>query len=344
MKFLALCVSGLQDVAAYHLEQEGFDGFALTTVDDGLVAFETAAFPNALAGLRYLNNSFQVFAQNRGRMDDFLRGLSGREEWHGALKRSIFPRERSFRLVLSEGNQLVQGDRQAIGRMGSAIERLTSLAWRPQGADVEFWVMARDDGECYFGRRLSRRQSDQQPGELKPELAHLLCLLSEPEPSDIVLDPFTGSGAIPAARSQMPYNMIFASDRDEAKIEALKARIKAGGSGVKERRNSPFIVRAADALKLERFEDGFIGKVITDPPWGLFDNRIGDIAGFYRDMLHELVRVLKPDGLLVLLLGDRDLGRRLAGEFAADLVLEASFDILVSGKKAVVLKLRNPVK
>ena len=33
-------------------------------------------------------------------------------------------------------------------------------------------------------------------GELRPELSHILCSISEPDADDIFLDPFCGSGTI----------------------------------------------------------------------------------------------------------------------------------------------------
>ncbi len=341
MKFIATCVSGLQEVAAAQLAREGFDGFVLADLEDGMVAFETERFPPSLGSLRYVNNVFEIVAQHRlgpgQSIDGFLRWLVSQDYWHRPLKRSVGPRERTYRLMLSNANELVAGDRLAVARLCGAIEAATGLAFNGRSGDAEFWAMTRVGGDSYLGKRITRHNAthDLAPGALKPELATLLCLISKPQATDVFLDPFAGSGALPIARARWPYNMIFASDIDEAKMEALKQRSRSGE--VKIRKNSPFIARAGVATALERIEDGFIDTVVTDPPWGQFDTGLKDIEGFYRAVMREMVRVVKPGGTIVMLLGDRDLAAQIGKEFAYAITEQARFEILVSGKKAIVV-------
>jgi tRNA G10 N-methylase Trm11 len=232
--------------------------------------------------------------------------------------------------MLSNANELVAGDRLAVARLSGAIEAATGLSFNGRSGDAEFWAMTRSGGDSYLGKRVSRHNTvrDLPAGALRPELAALLCLISEPQAADVFLDPFAGSGAIPVARARWPYNMIFASDSDEAKMEALKRRARTGDE-VKVRKNSPFIARPGDATALERIEDGFVDTVVTDPPWGQFDTAIKDVEGLYRAVMREMVRVVKSGGAIVMLLGDRDLAGHLGRE------------ILVSGKKAIVVKWRR---
>jgi tRNA G10 N-methylase Trm11 len=134
----------------------------------------------------------------------------------------------------------------------------------------------------------------------------------------------------------MPYNMIFASDTDSTKMEYLKQRSRNGE--IKLRKNSPFIVRTADATALERIEDGFIDTVVTDPPWGHYEKLQGDAEEFYASVLRELIRVVKSGGMIVMLLGDRQLTDDLSRKFSYVLAETARHEILVSGKKAVAVR------
>ena len=121
----------------------------------------------------------------------------------------------------------------------------------------------------------------------------------------------------------------------QALIAELGLKDKKGGD-LKRR----VVVRQGDARQLSRYADGSIHKIVTDPPWGSFQELADGPETFYREVLAELARVLAPGGLLVLLLARADfLGPLLETLPALERV--ESWPILVSGKKAVVYKLRK---
>lgn len=344
MKYLASCTSGLQDIVWDNLARK-LDPVRLIAKEEGLLVFEGGASPPQVLALPYLNNCFVVLGEptTAESLPDVLRLLPRSKAWHEPLRRSVTPHDRTFRLVLSDENQLVAGDRDSMAQLRSTIERLTRMKDSPRGGDVEFWIMRRRSGHVYFCRRLSRRsrtEDDLQKGELRPELAHLLCLLSEPDPEDIFLDPFAGSGAIAFARTHYSYNMIFAFDIDPSSVQVMKTRVKEGRL-LKVRKKSPFIVRLEDARHLDRFQDGFIDKVVTDPPWGFFDTSLANPADLYRAMFTELCRVTKVGGIIVVLLGNRDLAGEVTTEFGGCLELLTRSEVLVSGRKAVICRWRR---
>ena len=222
----------------------------------------------------------------------------------------------------------------------SVLSKVTGLEPSSHKPDVEFWVIRRRSSVSFFCKRVTRRtrtERDLRKGELRPELAHLLCALSEPNVEDVFLDPCAGSGAIPFARTQYPYNMMFVHDNDENRILEMKRDIKVGKI-VRARSGAPLIVRAADARKLDRINDGFVHKVVTDPPWGVFDAGIGDMAAFYRDIVAELVRIVRTGGAIVMLIGAKDIADMLVSENIDTLDLAVRYDILVNGQKASVVK------
>lgn len=344
MRYAALCVSGLQGVAWRELEQE-LESPRLLAEEEGLLVFESATPPGRLRSVPYLNNTYLLLAPplEAASVDEAVCALLDSLAWQQPLARARTAGERSYRLMLSDASRLVAGERQELGRLRAAVESASGLRHTPRGGDVELWILRRRSGLTLFVKRLSRRrrgEAELERGELRPELAHLLCLLSEPSPSDVFLDPFAGSGAIPFARARQPYDLLFALDADEGNVRAIKARAK-DPAFLRPRKGSPFIARVADARRLDRFDDGFVHKVVTDPPWGHFDTGLSDPATFYRAVLAELCRVTRSGGLLVLLLGDRELAEELSAEHADLLQAVESYDLLVAGRKAVVRKWRR---
>jgi len=185
------------------------------------------------------------------------------------------------------------------------------------------------------GFRLTKRPNYEkilEKGELYPELAHILCLISEPNASDVFLDPFSGHGSIPIARALgFPFKIVYASDNDKGLVKKLKTKKIRGN----------FVVGHWDATRLTNFENRSIDKIVTDPPWGLHSGTELNLERFYEDMLKEFIRILKKDGLLVLLTAQKELVELLLNKITNELILIKRYDTLVSGKKAGAYKLRK---
>ncbi len=90
-----------------------------------------------------------------------------------------------------------------------------------------------------------------------------------------------------------------------------------------------------DATRLEEFGDESVDKIVTDPPWGFFGEKI-DVNDLYKKTLSEFSRVVKKGGRVVMLVGDRENYEALIKEFSDQFRLEQKLYILVSGKKAGV--------
>lgn len=333
--YLAQCIAGLQEFVAWQLLQD-FPAAEIKTTEEGMVVF--AGDETFLsAKIPYINNLFHVLQDlPKNNMNGLLTACAKQTSWHKAAASLPDSRDRTFRLFLSDENRLVSGDPPRFSALIKIIERVSGLRHSAHRPDAEFWIFRRRSGSAYFGRRLTRNrmtEKDLAPGTLRPELATLLCLISEPSEKDIFMDPFAGSGAIAFARKKWPYEMMFVTDIAPEKVKTIKDTIAA--------RKKPIITRVADATKLEKIEDGFIDKVVTDPPWGIFEKDIADVPGFYKKTIKELCRVTKPGGIIVMLTGVRELVADLSKQFSKEVDVEARFDILVAGKKASIVRWRR---
>lgn len=332
-RYFATFIPGTGEIVAAMLRRRLKD-LKLTALLDGAVEFETGV-PYSDLNLFCFNNVFEVL--HRGAFDsleDYLRALpAAQPDW--AAARRLPARVKTFRLVTSHRNRLVSVDAAGKRRLEAKIAQATGLKPDRSHPDTEFWLLARSEGLCFFLKRLSRHTAyDRQlaPGELHPELAYMLCWLSEPLHTDVVLDPFCGSGAIPCQRvKRFPFRTVYAFDRDAAAVR--RAGEKLAGS--------PRIVLAQQDVRAlsDRLPAASVDAVITDPPWGLFED-VGDIAQFYRESLAQLNRVLKPGGRMVLLTAKKE---ELAAAVAAlpMLTLQKRYDILVSGKKAAIFRMEK---
>ena len=342
-RYLATCPSGLEDLVAICLTQDDLPGLHIDHIEDGVVLFSSATDFKRLVALKYINVLFVVLAQidHVGSASEAV-GQIGRDRQTIARSAALVtPREQTFRLSVSDEGALSTGGPDTsllVGRLAEATGLTPSSRHRP---DAEFWVMRRRSGLCLFAKRLSRRAGTEktlQKGELRPEFAHLLCRLSEPEGSDVFVDPFAGSGALPLARMTYPFELIYALDADAVKIQSLKQKIK---EAKRRRKKLTVIAARADSTDLNRFNEGFVSKVVTDPPWGQFDTTIVNLPEFYYRVFREALRILRDNGVLVMLMGNRSLAKEITESFASDMTLEARYETLVGGKPAVVCKWRR---
>jgi tRNA (guanine6-N2)-methyltransferase len=289
---------------------------------DGLVAYESDAKPQLIEKLPFVTNSFSILKRfEGGSVGEIARELVRDSAWSAERGRG------TFRVIVSVANQLVALDSAVMEALEKRIAEKTGLRPNRAKPDHEFWLLERSEGHRFFALRLSHHKAydkSLQKGELRPELANILCRLSDPAPGELFLDPFCGSGAIGIQRAKFPGGgLVIASDSDEEKVKRLQQRIK--DLDLRKR----VVVRRDDALHLDRYEDGSIHKIVTDPPWGHFVDTEQPIGEFYGAMLAEFARVLRPGGKLVILTAEP---LTIDDRFT----IEKRFNILLSGKKAAV--------
>jgi predicted RNA methylase len=342
---LSQCIAGLQEVALRALRAD-LETVEPVQVEDGMIVYRTSEPAAKIRALPYLNNSFLVLHTVAGRLaqtaDAALAAIVHERGIDAALRSTRGTGERTFRLFISSENELVSGPTQLVSQLRTVVQSATGLRFNAAHADAEYWVVRRRSGSAFFLKRITRRartEKDLAKGELRPELAHLLCRLSDPTAADVFLDPFAGSGAIPFARLRYPYNLGYAFDSDPAAVAAMKERRKSLSAAEKQRAEK-LIIRQADALALERIDDGFVDKLVTDPPWGLY-RELPDAGAFYGAALREFARVTKPGGLIVMLTANDEPAEAAISALSVQVRLEESLRLLVAGKKARVFRIRR---
>lgn len=216
-----------------------------------------------------------------------------------------------------------------------------STGARPDSSrpDIELAVALRADGRAFLSAGI-RTKEEPAPaaGALPRQTARLLCEMSRPNPEDVFLDPFMGSGSIPFERALMaPYKLIFAGDKDIDAVSTVKGRLKEKRF---EKKRKTFFPKQLDARDLSRFDDGLFSCIATDPPWGNWE-RMGDEAliELYAAFFAEAKRKLRSDGRLVVLSGRNDLIERSNARIGSVWSVEENYDVLISGKKARAARL-----
>ncbi|HVI69112.1 MAG TPA: hypothetical protein VM581_01515 [Magnetospirillaceae bacterium] len=321
-RYFATFVSGTQQIIAKRLQQFPNSELIVEDMQDGLVLFSSSLTTNQLSELRFFNNVFGLLA-------DLGKQTSMDEAATQAAKAdlSMLPKV-GFKIYTRMANQTVglaelKALQQAVTDQTGGIPD----SFRP---DLELLLWMRADGHALWGWQLPRpgfKTRKLEPGELRPELAHIMGLLASVDQKDTVLDPFAGFGSIARECLQgFHCHEVIAVEHNEHLVPHLKS--------------IPHLVaKHGDAARLPHIETRSIDRIITDPPWGRFEQSTTEnLRHIYHETFIQMHRVLRAKGCIVMLTGVD-----FVPEIASDIgfVIEKQYNILVSGQKATLFKLRK---
>jgi tRNA (guanine6-N2)-methyltransferase len=173
----------------------------------------------------------------------------------------------------------------------------------PDDADVEFWLWLHGS-EALIGLRLSdatmrHRQYKREhlPASLRPTVAASLAWLSQPTPTDVVLDPLCGAGTILVERCLLaPADRVLGGDLRANAVEVARRNARAAGTGPSG--SVTLDLRVWDATRLP-LSDASVTRIITNLPFGKQIGAPEDNAQLYPALAREFARVITPDGLIV---------------------------------------------
>lgn len=224
----------------------------------------------------------------------------------------VFPREvASVKLSILKENDKISIDAKLKTAFEVMLKRVTKKSISYFAKD-ELVLLAKKDGENLFMRRLDVTGSFvglTSKHELCPETAYLMCVMSEPQTNEVVVDAFAGGGIISAVRAaSFSKANVIASTADENEKEKLKKLAK-------KIKPNTFSVLAYDFLD-EKYPIKFIDKIVTDLTVFGF-GAIESLRDFY-DKAFEL----KVKQLVVLMPKNYDVNRFIYSKF--DIVAEVN--------------------
>jgi hypothetical protein len=326
--YVALFPAGTSTLVAADL-QSVLPGADVLESDDSALSFSTQARLDSAAAVPAAKNLFVV----RGRVA--RRDLDGTA---ADLVKAIrdLPRPRAcsgFRVMVHVDGRLVAITPRARQTLEDAISAATGLRPLRRGGCQEYWVIGRRHWPAmYLAERLpgSKANLPADKGSLSRELSALLVRLSRPDPEDVFLDPFAGSASIIAARLSTPARKVIYNDRDKSLCRSAAARLG---------HHAGLVFSHDDGTSMTSVKPGEVSAIVTDPPWGEYDESVGDYAEFARSIAAEFSRMLNERrGRLVLLVSRRDAEQVQEALDGYGFACEPPVGILVNGHPASVIR------
>jgi hypothetical protein len=299
--------------------------------DDSAMIFDSPAAEGKVASIPFAKNSFAVIASTpRGGIDE---GVGQLARFAASVK---FPpsslRNSRFRTMIHIDGGLSAVDRRAKEALDRAISLRTGQRIEPRGMCQEYWVIGRTDlGELLLCARLPRqRRAQKARGALTHELSSMLVAASPPRAGDVFLDPFAASGSLVLARMETGARQIWYSDINLHEFKHdFPPELHAD-------RRVDFL--DDNALTLSPVPDGQIDVIVTDPPWGEYDDVGMPYAEFARAMVKSFSRVLHGLTGRFVVLTSRRTAAIVEREFAeGGFCINSTHEILVNGHPATVL-------
>jgi 23S rRNA G2445 N2-methylase RlmL len=338
--YYASFIPGLQDLVET-MVRERLKDVRIKKLLDGAIIFETRCGYDRLNFFCF-NNIFLVISIFEGPGSDHP--LESHMKRAGKIKERDLrisdnnQKIRSFRIVGSYENKLVPLNEKLKGEVERFIARQSRLSINRIRPDTEFWFLYRREGFSIFMKRLTKHPSFEKalhPGELPSQLAYLMCRLADPKKTDTLLDPFCGYGSIPCqGLKHFPLKQFWAFDLDPQAVKITQNKIP------KTLRNRCRIQQADIHDIFSWIPEGEIDKIITDPPWGLYQNIRMPLEQFYEIILGIFERLLKPAGILILLTARED-ALAVSRKKTRALKQMKAIPILLSGKKAGIFVIKK---
>ena len=261
--------------------------------------------------MQMFNNVYLLLGRYKvGSVEELAKNILNDKTLKDKIKDISSERKRSFRIRFSDKNIAKGIPNDLLIEIEKLFLNKNYRVDRTNPQD-EFFGLVRDNGYGYFGLRVSPSDSNKNlvKGELRSQLTWVLCYLSEPNQNDVFWDPFAGSGALSRMRE---------------KICVSKKII------------STDIINEGDFEEVSKKYDFKITKIVTDLPWGIFENV--DIQSLYHRFLIVCEQILAKNGLLVILVSRFiDFDKILSQH--PNLEIFKVYKILVSGKPASLYKI-----
>lgn len=334
-EFVSTFTTGFQNTVKKNLPKL-IKEVKILNIFDGLVHYQFNGNSRDLEKIIYFNNTFFVIKTWKNPINNDINIFSNFVSDFCKEKKYFLINKGTFRVRFLKENQFIKIEKKLIQKVEENIIKNSRMKLNRVSPSTEIWFSKRSEGFCFCGQLISKREFTEKnlnKGELRPEIAYLICSFADIQKNDNILEPFCGYGSIPIQLvKKFHFNHLFASDIDENKILSLKEN--------KIFKEKDFVdIYCEDAFVLENIQDKSIDKIITDPPWGFYED-VGDIRFFYDKMFNSFERILKSKESNVIILTARknELDEVLKKH---KYTIVEKINTLVNGKKAAVYKLHR---
>lgn len=270
----------------------------------------------------YINNLFRVLHAVPGG-DPVACAQALLDVRRPLLSRAQLPHGRTFRVVVMQNGKLCPLPPALMKALENRLARESGFEPYRANPDIEIWLNVRSEGRALLLARMRKHRPFDKtlaPGELRPDIARIMAEAADPR-GGRAIDPFAGSGALARQLLACGARQVTAIDIDPRAAHALRETF----------RGEPRMrVREGDAFQIEvpRVE-----ALVTDPPWGLFEQLPIPPAQFYAELARALPRWLLPGGRFVVLTACREAWE--AALRAQELYVHTlCYSVLIGGKKA----------
>lgn len=327
-EFISSFLTGFQDVVADDIKQK-LKNCKILNVYDGLIHYKYDGNSRDLDKIIYFNNTFYVLKTMKGKGLNFssLIGAVSSENKYYLINKG------TFRVRFMMENQFAKLEKNLVRKAEDCVLRNSKLTLDRLSPSTEIWYSIRRENFAFCGQLISKREFTEKnlhKGELRPELAYLICSYAKIKSDDVVLEPFCGYGSIPVQLSKhFPFKKMYINDIDEEKITLLREN--------KHLKKENIEISAKDSLQSQTFLEKEISLVITDPPWGFYED-IGDVSVFYEKFLLSIKDSLSKNARIVLLSARGEELKAVAAK--QNIKIQDGPHTLVNGKKAGIFTLQ----
>lgn len=327
-EFVSTFTTGFKKVVEKNLP-EIVSGCKILNIYDGIVHYKFNGNSHDLEKVVYFNNTFFViksWCNFSGNFSTMVNDFCNENKY-------LLISKGSFRTRFVRENQFEKIDKKLVIKVEENVLKRSKLKIDRVSPSTEIWFNIRREGFAFCGQLISKREFTEKnlnKGELRPEIAYLICCYADLKQDDVVAEPFCGYGSIPVQLiKKFRFQKLFASDIDKDKISINMQK--------KQLKDNPQIeLSVNDAFVLPQIIDRSVDVVITDPPWGYFE-QIDDIYEFYKKMFTSFKRILKENGRMIILSARKDEIEKAALEMNVQIL--SSLHTLVNGKKASLYKM-----
>ena len=216
-EFISSFITGFQHIVEKNLPQI-LAGVKILHVFDGLIHYQYAGDSQNLDKIIYFNNTFFVLKTMKGKGLNFpsLVGAVSSEKKYYLINKG------TFRVRFQNENQFVKVDKNISKKAEETVLHNSKLHLDRLSPTTEIWYSIRREGFAFCGQLISKREFTEKnlnKGELRPEIAYLICCYADLNQDDVVAEPFCGYGSIPVQLiKKFRFQKLFASDIDKDKI------------------------------------------------------------------------------------------------------------------------------